>query len=730
MALSDGPASAIQVERAQELARERRARFERSAAEDRARTSDVRDTVDESGTAWRYVVVDGEWIRIVSCEARSEALVIPEAIEGKPVMALAPDACARQDGVRSIVCPDTLASIGPCAFRENEDLERIVFPRGIEEFDSHWVRSCRKLTSLTLPGSLLKIDSSIFDMSSLKELVIGAGTAAVEPGAFAKSEIETVEVAEENLHLTTDGTALYSKDGRSLIALVRPVSSYAVAEGCETIAKKAFSGFGALEDVRLPESLRSIGEFAFSRTSIEELMAPVRLREIKEKAFFNCEKLVRVTLNEGLASIKDNGFSNTGLTELEVPSTIERLGNPVAAHTGVTFCGAEATFSIREGGIHLHLDEQGGLYRETEDGLCFARLMADEIERYEVQPGTAFIEAAAFAGQGTLCEVVLPDSLRVVGEGAFKGCRGLRMIEGGKAIERIEAEAFLDTAIERSVLPKTLVHLGENALVTYGAHHRLGTPELQEVVVEADNERFFAEEGLLFERKPTGKLRLLLCTGGVSTVRLDERVDEVAPYAMNNVKGVEELLIGDWITNVGIRGLALSGLVSRVRIGLSEPRDGRTSYEVRFPQSERSEAQLAFALSIPERVEPAVFFEHYDTSIVIASGFDAATDERLDLYEQGCHLVERLRDPVFMTAVNRELAERVLRDNVEELCVEAVRHDDRSLIDGLLDLGFLNESNLFAVIDRLSSLRDASITGYLLEVKRARFAGDALDFDL
>ena len=121
MALSDGPASAIQVERAQELARERRARFERSAAEDRARTSDVRDTVDESGTAWRYVVVDGEWIRIVSCEARSEALVIPEAIEGKPVMALAPDACARQDGVRSIVCPDTLASIGPCAFRENED---------------------------------------------------------------------------------------------------------------------------------------------------------------------------------------------------------------------------------------------------------------------------------------------------------------------------------------------------------------------------------------------------------------------------------------------------------------------------------------------------------------------------------------------------------------------------------------------------------------------------------
>lgn len=730
MALSDGPVSVAQVERAQKLARERRVHLERTAAEEMARASAAREFVDDAGTCWRYVLIDGEYVRIESCSAASEELVVPSFIDGAPVVALAPDACARQSGVRSIVCPDTLVAIGPCAFRENDALERIAFPRTIAEFDSHWVRSCRKLVSLKLPGLLRRIDASIFDMSSLDELIIGAGTQEVEPGAFAKSEIRTIAIDEANRYLRTDGTALYTKDGRELIALVRPVVSYSIAEGCERIAKKAFSSFSSIEEVSFPEGLTTIGEFALARTGIRAFLAPSSLRTIEEKAFFNCEKLEQVVLNEGLRTIGDNAFSHTALEALEVPSTIEELGDTVAARTAVTFLGPGATFRIRDGGMHLHSDEAGGLYRETPEGLAFVRLMTDEVERYEMEAATVIVGSGAFANNARLREVILPDGLRVIGKRAFRNCRHLSAVRLGTCVERIEDEAFLDTAVERLELPRTLERIGENALITYGAHHRSGVPELRAVEVEEGNERFFVEEGLLFERKANGKLRALLCTGGTRAVRFDERVDEIAPYALNNVEGIEELCLGDWISNVGIRGLAASGLVPYIRIGLSEPREGRTAYELRFPQSERSEAQLAFALSVPERVEPAVYYEHYDTSIVIASGFDAATTDRLDLYEQGSRLIARLRDPVFMTPVNRELAEHVLSDNIEELCVEAAKHDDRELTDGLLDLGFLNEGNLLGVIDRVSALRDASITGYLLEVKRSRFALDALDFDL
>lgn len=730
MALSDGVASVAQVERAQQLARERRAYLERTAAEEMARASEVREHVDGAGTLWRYVLIDDAYVRIESCVARGEELVIPSFIEDRPVVALAPDACARQAGVRSILCSDTLISIGPCAFRENDALERIVFPRAVDEFDSHWVRSCHALVSVKLPGSLERIGPRVFDIPSLKELIIGPGTRKAEPGTFAKSALEAIAVDAENPYLSTDGIALYAQQGRKLVALARPVPSYAVAAGCEQIAKKAFSSFSEVEEVVLPQGLLGIGEFAFSRTGIREFVAPATLREIRDKAFFECERLAQATLNEGLLAIGDNAFSGTALEELEAPASLERMGEAVAARTAVTFGGDERTFHIREGGRHLHADEEGGLYREADEGPCFVRLMDAGAERYEVRPGTVAIAPGAFSGHERLRVVKLPDSLRVIGDGAFRNCRKLEEATLGEGLERIGAEAFLDTALTEVRLPAALTELGENALVTYGAHHKETVPELQAVRVEPGNERFFAEDGLLFERKGTGKLRLVLGVTGTKAVRLDERVDEVAPYALNNVSGIEELDIGDWIASVGIRGLAAEGLIPRIRIGLSGDDAGGGAYELRFPASKRSEAQLAFALSVPERVEPAAFFEHYDTAIVIASGFDAATEDRLDLYEQGTRLVERLRDPVFMTPVNRELAERVLADNIEELCVEAGRHDDRALIDGLFDLGFLNEESLFSVIDRVGSLRDASITGYLLEAKRMRFSDDSLDFEL
>ena len=54
----------------------------------------------------------------------------------------------------------------------------------------------------------------------------------------------------------------------------------------------------------------------------------------------------------------------------------------------------------------------------------------------------------------------------------------------------------------------------------------------------------------------------------------------------------------------------------------------------------------------------------------------------------------------------------------------------RRSIDALLDLGFLNEGNLYAVIEKVGAVQDAAMTGYLLEAKRQRFGGGGLDFDL
>ena len=136
------------------------------------------------------------------------------------------------------------------------------------------------------------------------------------------------------------------------------------------------------------------------------------------------------------------------------------------------------------------------------------------------------------------------------------------------------------------------------------------------------------------------------------------------------------------------------------------------------------------ALSVPDHVDARLLFEHYDTAIINASSFDALSAERMALYDQATRLVERLKDPVYLTEVNRAMCERVLRTSIGDICVEAAKHDDRRLMDDLLELGFVDNGNINEVIDRVGAVQDASMTGYLLEAKRERFGMEAFDFDL
>jgi hypothetical protein len=105
--------------------------------------------------------------------------------------------------------------------------------------------------------------------------------------------------------------------------------------------------------------------------------------------------------------------------------------------------------------------------------------------------------------------------------------------------------------------------------------------------------------------------------------------------------------------------------------------------------------------------------------------------------EQRAELVELLSGKNFPegvcfnnTKANRERYHAVLNENIEEICADIARHDDRETISQLADLGFINEGNLERVIAAVNRLQDAAMTGFLLEMKRVRFGARAFDFDL
>ena len=728
--MGDGIATSERVEQSERRLAARREALERAAAIEAARASEVCDWCDEAGNRWEYVVLDGAEVRIEGCEAAGARLDVPMAVAGLPVVALAADACAFLPLVEEATCPDTVLSIGFCAFRGNKALRRVRLPRNLATFDSGWFRNCPRLESLVLPGAWDTLDASIFDVPALKRLLVGPGTAEVAPGAFGKSCLESIEVDEGNPYLATDGRALYSKEGSALVALAVPGPAYRVREGCRILAKKALSTFEDLVEVELPDSVEVVGEYAFSRTGVATFTAPMALEAVLERAFFDCAHLTQATLGDKLRYVGDHAFTGTAVEELRLPATVEGIGHPLADGTGLTYAGPDATFSIAAGSERLLLDEHGGLYREQEDGHHLVRMMDPRATAYEVAPGTIAIDDGAFFRHPAIAEVALPASLRRIGAAAFRDCRSLARADFPEGLESIGDEAFLDTVLERASIPAGLMRIGERALVTHGAHHGKVPPTLRDMEVAPGNGRFRMESGLLLERLDDGRTRVVHFTDAVERVAIPPEVTVVAPYAFNGARNLRELALSDRITEVGIRGLAIDCLLDRIHVDLVEPVGGHDSLDVRFPATDRGTQQMKLAFSVPDRVSVRTLLEHYDNAILNGSSFDVETEQGLDLYEQVTRIIARLLDPVCMLEVNRSMAERFLASNIEPACVAIARHDDRRSIDALLDLGFLNEGNLYAVIEKVGAVQDAAMTGYLLEAKRQRFGGGGLDFDL
>lgn len=731
MALSDGAATAQMVIELNTRNAEHYAALARIAEREESRLSSPR-TFKANDTIWTYCVVDGEVVRIQGAETSATTLEVPSQIDGMPVVGLAPNALVNLESVEELLIPDSVVAVGGGAMRGCKNLRRISFPRYLADFDSSWLQFCKDVEELTLPGCWENIMSSIFDLPRLKKLHIGANTKRIESGAFQKSQLEEITVDEENEAIKTDGQALYSKDGKELIVLAVPSRSYTVLDGCERIARKAFSAFEDLFVVDLPDSVVEIAEFAFTRTSVESFVAPACLKAIREKAFFRCIDLENVVLNDGLEEIGNEAFASTALTALELPRTTQTIGRKLCDDTAVTYSGKGATFTVAKDALYLSLDEQGALYSTLDGVKTFVQIVEPKAEKLIIQEGTKVIGLGAGVRNTCIEAIKLPEGLQTIKREAFKGCRNLYWVEMPDSVTRIEDEAFLDTALQQFHMPANLTYFGMMAIVTYGAHHIGHAPTLREVEVpDSLSDRYFTVPGMLCARRTDGTARVIVGIAGTEEVVIPPEVTSIDEYAFNNARGIRKLTFSDRIHSIGMCGFALNCYVEHIHVDLSKPVSGHDHFDFYFPFSDRAMQSLSNLFGMMRGVDLQRMFSAYDQVITNGASLNGAHgDSGMSLYDQAQRILARMAEPIYMSKVHHNTCLNFLRDRIEDISVEIARRDDRRSFDTLLSFNFLNEDNLLRVIERVSTIQDAAMTGYLLEVRRKLFKQDIIDFDL
>ena len=112
-------------------------------------------------------------------------LIFPKNYNNLPVIAIAKDSFRYLDGIKSIVIPNSVKSIGVGAFEACKGLTSVIMPDGLTNIEDWVFASCISLTAINIPSSVTSIGGSAFHgCTALTSLVIPASVTSIGGSAF------------------------------------------------------------------------------------------------------------------------------------------------------------------------------------------------------------------------------------------------------------------------------------------------------------------------------------------------------------------------------------------------------------------------------------------------------------------------------------------------------------------------------------------------------------------
>ena len=206
-------------------------------------------------------------------------------------------------------------------------------------------------------------------------------------------------------------------------------TSVVIEDGITGIGDYSFDDMPNLKTVTLPETLTTIGNSAFRKTSITGVKLPSSLKEIGEDAFYYCEKLEKIwipyqvttigrnafwccynlkdlTLGSGLTYIGDQAFRETAVTEVVIPDKVTTLGS-------MAFYCCDNLKSVTLGKSMTEVPNYAF-------GECYA------LTEVTIPEGVTQIRGASFQNCKALPEVTFPATLEDLD--GFDGCDKLKKI--------------------------------------------------------------------------------------------------------------------------------------------------------------------------------------------------------------------------------------------------------------------------------------------------------------
>ena len=185
----------------------------------------------------------------------------------------------------------------------------------------------------------------------------------------------------------------------------------------------AFSGCSSLTSIIIPNSVTSIGGYAFEGcSSLTSVTIPNSVTTIGTGAFWNCSSLTSIDIPNSVTSVGCCVFSYcTNLTSVTIGTGVTELlgGGDVYPEGGITIVGF---FSDCSSLTSVTIPNS-----VTYIGKC-AFKDCDSLTSITIPNSVTSIGWWAFEGCNSLTSVTIPNSVTSIGDAAFEGCSSLTSI--------------------------------------------------------------------------------------------------------------------------------------------------------------------------------------------------------------------------------------------------------------------------------------------------------------